>query len=164
MAEGCWLVEAGGGYQKGHPISLLEGHIWLPLVGPKLEVGTKGSCWSFIKSWAFWTECFRIIIWLSIVTRDSRLVPVDKRLAPWAVAADGKGWWSKLYFYIQVIVICKFSLPVPILVILSFARGCPIQEELGIQIMTLGDCPVVFIITYVARSSQSFYYIIMAII
>lgn len=74
--------------------------IWLPLVGPKLEVGTKGSCWSFIKSWAFWTECYRVIIWLSIVTRDSRLVPVNKRLALWAVAADGEGWWSKLYFYI----------------------------------------------------------------
>lgn len=115
LAEGSWSAEAGGGYQKGHPISLLEGHLWLPLVGHKLEVGTKGSCWSFIKSWTFWTECYRVIIWLSIVTRDSRLVPglvtVHKRLAPWAVAADVEGWWSKFYFYIQVIVIFKFSFP-----------------------------------------------------
>ena len=27
--------------RRGRPISLLEGPIWLPLDGPKLEVGTK---------------------------------------------------------------------------------------------------------------------------
>lgn len=69
------------------------------------QVGSRDKMKSlFIKSWAFWTECYRVIIWLSIVTRDSRLVPVDKRLAPWAVVADGEGWWSKVYFYIKVTV------------------------------------------------------------
>lgn len=29
---------------------------------------------------------------------------MDKRLAPWAVVADGGGWWSKVYFYIKVTV------------------------------------------------------------
>ena len=57
---------------------LSEGHIWLPLVGSKLEVGTKGSCRSFITSWVFGAECCRGY-WLAfcIVTRDSRLIPVD---------------------------------------------------------------------------------------
>ena len=41
-----WLEAAGVGRlevvtRRGRPISLLEGPIWLPLVGPKLEAGTK---------------------------------------------------------------------------------------------------------------------------
>ena len=43
-----WLEAAGVGRleavtRRGRPISLLEGPIWLPLVGPKLDVGTESG-------------------------------------------------------------------------------------------------------------------------
>ena len=115
---------------------LSEGHIWLPLVGPKLEVGIKVCCRSFIRSWAFWAECCRGY-WLAfcIVIRDSRLIPglvtVDERLAP---CVGCSRWVRALFLYIGH---CHFYiqfLSSP-LVILLLARGWPpIQEELEIQI------------------------------
>ena len=63
LAGGCWCGKAGGGNQKGTSYQFVRG-TYLASSGWS-QVGSRDQMkLLFIKSWAFWTECCRVIIWL----------------------------------------------------------------------------------------------------